>query len=70
MNNLLSFINRMNIVVWIVGIFIAHMLLYMLLGTATWLATSLLATAVYAAVLLVLKLVAKRYEDNNKEKAR
>lgn len=70
MNNLLSFINRMNIVAWVIGIFVAHMLMYLLLGTRTWLATALLAAAVYAAVLLVLKLVARRYQTNDREKAR
>ncbi|CAJ1004071.1 MULTISPECIES: hypothetical protein [Bacillales] len=63
MRSLVAFINRMNIGIWLLGIFVAHVLLYLLLGTATWLATSLLATAFYGLVLLVAKLVASRYGD-------
>ena len=32
MRNLVSFISRMNILVWILGIFVGHALLYLLLG--------------------------------------
>jgi hypothetical protein len=63
LRSLVSFINRMNIWVWLLGIFAAHALLYLFLGTATWLATSLLATAFYGIVLLVAKLVAGRYGE-------
>jgi hypothetical protein len=63
LRSLVSFINRMNIWVWLLGIFAAHALLYLFLGTDTWLATSLLATAFYGIVLLVVKLVAGRYGD-------
>jgi O-antigen ligase len=63
LRSLVSFINRMNIWVWLLGIFAAHALLYLFLGTATWMATALLATAFYGIVLLVAKLVAGRYGD-------
>jgi len=68
MRGFASFFNRMNIWWWLLGIFVAHVLLYLALGTATWLATSLLATAFYGIILLVGKLIASRYPD--KEKSR
>lgn len=67
MRNLIGFINRMNIFLWIVGIFAGHAALYLVLGTDTWLATTFLATAFYGAVLLVVKMVTKRYAGD-KEK--
>jgi uncharacterized membrane protein len=69
LRNLVAFISRMNILVWILGIFVGHALLYLLLGTDTWLATSLLATAFYAVVLLIARLAVRRYADD-KEKIR
>lgn len=68
LRSLMTFLNRMNIFVWLSGIFIAHAALYLVLGTATWLATSLLATAFYGIILLVGKLIASRYPD--KEESR
>lgn len=68
LRSLMTFFNRMNIMVWLVGIFVAHAALYLVLGTATWLATSLLATAFYGIILLVGKLIASRYPD--KEESR
>ncbi|USG64860.1 hypothetical protein NDK47_22475 [Brevibacillus ruminantium] len=68
MRSLYSFINRINVFVWLVVIFAAHALLYLILGTRSWLATSLLATAFYGIVLLVAKLVASRYEDREESK--
>ncbi|QQE73871.1 hypothetical protein KDJ56_18660 [Brevibacillus composti] len=68
MRNLMAFLNRMNVFVWLIGIFLAHALLYLFLGTVTWLATSLLATAFYGIVLLIGKLVASRYEDRGEIK--
>jgi len=65
MNGFISFFNRLNIWYWLLGIFIVHILLYLALGTDTWLATSLLATAFYGVLLLVGKLIASRY--GNKE---
>lgn len=61
--SLMTYLNRMNILAWLLGIFVAHMVLYLMLGTATWLATSLLATAFYGIVLLIGKMVASRYAD-------
>jgi membrane protein YdbS with pleckstrin-like domain len=69
LRNLVAWINRMNILVWVLGIFVGHALLYLLLGTDTWMATSLMATAFYAIVLLIAKLAVKRY-DVDKEKIR
>ncbi|UFJ41205.1 hypothetical protein LOK74_01210 [Brevibacillus humidisoli] len=69
MANVWTYIDRMNLFGWVLGIFIAHVLLYVLLGTDTWLATSLLAASVYAVVLTVLKIVAKRYvEEDEKDR--
>lgn len=68
LRSLMTFLNRMNILYWLLGIFAAHALLYLLLGTRTWLATSLLATAFYGVLLLVGKLIASRYPD--KEESR
>ncbi|WP_139492338.1 hypothetical protein [Brevibacillus dissolubilis] len=64
MAGLMNFFERMNVWMWILGIFIAHALLYILLGTDNWLATTLLATSVYAVALLVLKVVARRFTQN------
>ena len=68
MRGFATFFNRMNIWWWLLGIFVAHALLYLVLGTDTWLATSLLATAFYGIILLVGKLIASRYPD--KEESR
>jgi hypothetical protein len=43
---------NMNIWMWIGVVFVAHLLMYYTLGTVSWFATSLLATAVWAIVLL------------------
>ncbi|WP_236692990.1 hypothetical protein [Aneurinibacillus tyrosinisolvens] len=45
----------MNLIMWIVLIFLAHAALYLFLGTPHWLATTLLATAVWAAVLVLFR---------------
>jgi hypothetical protein len=60
LRNLMAFVNRMNLLVWILGIFVGHALMYLLLGTDTWVYTSFLATVFYAVVLFVLKLAARR----------
>jgi hypothetical protein len=57
----------MNLLVWVLGIFVGHALMYLLLGTDTWLFTSFLATAVYAAVLYVAKLAARRMVPDQEE---
>lgn len=67
MRALVLFIHRMNIMVWLLGILAGHALLYLLLGTDSWLATSLLATAFYGIVLLVAKLAARRFIDDREE---
>lgn len=67
MRNLALFLNRMNMLVWLLGIFAGHALLYLLLGTDTWLATALLATAFYGIVLLVARLAFRRYAEDREE---
>lgn len=52
MDSLLQALARANLPVWLLLIFGGHAALYLALGTRTWLSTSLLATAFYAAVLL------------------
>jgi uncharacterized membrane protein YeaQ/YmgE (transglycosylase-associated protein family) len=60
----------MNIFVWILGLFVAHALMYLLLGTDTWLATSLLAAAVWGAALLLIKFAARRWSGEEEEMRR
>ncbi|WP_126425303.1 hypothetical protein [Brevibacillus marinus] len=67
MANLWSFFDKMNLFVWVLALFAAHLLLYLLLGTDTWLTTSLLAAAVYAVALLLLKIVARRFVEGEKK---
>ncbi|MBN6185611.1 hypothetical protein JQN58_01255 [Aneurinibacillus sp. BA2021] len=50
----------MNLSVWIALIFVAHLLMYYALGTPAWLATSLLATLVWAVVLIVAQAFVKQ----------
>lgn len=54
------FIDTIKLGVWLTLIFLFHMLLYLALGTDTWLTASLLATAAYGIVIWLLKQVAKR----------
>ncbi|MGE5704570.1 MAG: hypothetical protein ACM32O_18740 [Clostridia bacterium] len=69
MGDIMRYISKMNLVVWIIGVFIAHLLLYLTLGTASWGWTALLATAVWAAVLIVAKVAAGRWlEEQEKVK--
>jgi energy-coupling factor transporter transmembrane protein EcfT len=67
LRTVVSFIHRMNILVWLLGILAGHALLYLLLGTDTWLATALLATAFYGIVLLVAKLAVRRFGDDREK---
>ncbi|MGC5325887.1 hypothetical protein [Brevibacillus sp. SYSU BS000544] len=60
MNTFWVFMSRMNLIGWIVGAFVAHVVMYLLLGTDTWLSTSFLATAVWAVVLYALKVSGKK----------
>ncbi len=64
MNAFWTFFQQMNLFAWILGVFVAHAALYLLLGTPTWLSTTLLATAVWAAALFALKLAARRRVEN------
>ncbi|NGQ96660.1 hypothetical protein G3578_15965 [Brevibacillus sp. SYP-B805] len=64
MRQLLAYVGRMNILAWFLGLFVAHAALYLLLGTATWLSTSLLAAAVWGAVLLLVRWGVRRWAGN------
>ncbi|AMA74718.1 hypothetical protein ACH33_10915 [Aneurinibacillus sp. XH2] len=46
-------VRPVNLFVWIVVIFAAHLAMYYALGTPSWIATSLLATFVWTIVLLI-----------------
>jgi membrane protein YdbS with pleckstrin-like domain len=45
--------SAMNLLTWVALIFAAHLLMYYALGTPSWFVTSILATLVWAAVLVV-----------------
>ncbi|MFC4767084.1 hypothetical protein [Effusibacillus consociatus] len=55
-----SFIDTMKLGVWLVLIFLFHMLLYLALRTDTWFLTALMATATYGAAFVLLKAIGKR----------
>lgn len=58
---------RMNLLTWVLGLFIAHALMYLMLGTDSWMATTLLATSVWGFVLFILKVVAKSVQQDEEE---
>lgn len=60
MDGLRQFVARMNLPVWLVGIFAGHAAMYLMLGTATWFTTALLATAFYGVVLFLLRSLGRR----------
>lgn len=62
--NLLSFVERMNLILWLTVIFVFHLALYLILGTDDWLFATVAATATYAAVLFLLKSLARRRTKN------
>ncbi|WP_310229663.1 hypothetical protein [Brevibacillus nitrificans] len=68
LHSVMRFFNRMNALVWLAGIFVAHAALYIALGTATWFTTALLATCFYGAVILVGKLIGNYYKDKEESK--
>ncbi|MBL0385320.1 hypothetical protein JJB07_01560 [Tumebacillus sp. ITR2] len=59
MNGWYGFINRMNLLLWITVILLAHLMLYLFLGTDHWLFATIAATAVYSVILLSLKVLAR-----------
>lgn len=67
MRSLMNFFLRANILAWIIGLFVAHLVMYVSLGTPTWFATSLLAASVYAVIFMVMKMVAQRYRERERE---
>ncbi|MCR8980489.1 hypothetical protein [Brevibacillus laterosporus] len=67
MRSLMNFFQRANLLAWIIGLFIAHIVMYLSLGTPTWFATSLLAVSVYAVFFMVMKMVAQRYNEKERE---
>ncbi|WP_235828060.1 hypothetical protein [Brevibacillus migulae] len=60
MDNVFRFLRRMNVLAWVLGLFVAHALFYLLIGTDNWLTAALLAAAVYGVLLMVLRMVARR----------
>ncbi|TCP57621.1 hypothetical protein EV586_10265 [Tumebacillus sp. BK434] len=64
MNGILSFVERMNLLLWLAVIFVFHLVLYLTLGTDNWLIATVLATGTYAAVFVLLK----AYVRNNKKR--
>jgi hypothetical protein len=54
------FIDTIKLGVWLTLIFLFHMLLYLALGTDTWLTTTVWVTGIYGAVIWLLKQIAKR----------
>lgn len=64
MDSFFRFFERMNLLVWGLGLFLAHAIMYFMMGTRTWLTTALLAAAVWTGVLFIVKAVAKRYVTN------
>ena len=62
--NLVSFVERMNVLLWLTVIFVFHLALYLFLGTERWLFATLAATATYAAVLFLLKATVRRRNKN------
>ncbi|QDX92584.1 hypothetical protein JNUCC42_21955 [Brevibacterium sp. JNUCC-42] len=67
MRSLMNFFLRVNLLAWIIGLFVAHLVMYVSLGTPTWFATSLLAVSVYAVFFMVMKMVAQRYIERERE---
>ncbi|GED16100.1 hypothetical protein [Aneurinibacillus migulanus] len=43
----------MNLLIWIAVILVVHLIMYYALGTPAWIATSVLATLVWAAALVI-----------------
>ncbi|PWK16383.1 hypothetical protein [Tumebacillus permanentifrigoris] len=60
MNGFYNFIERMNVLLWLTVVALAHLLLYLLLGTDHWLFATLAATVTYGALFLLLKSVVRR----------
>lgn len=60
MNGFYRFVDRMNIGYWLLGIFIFHLALYLILRSDHWIFATIAATATYAVLLSYLKSVARR----------
>ncbi|MEW9668949.1 hypothetical protein [Ammoniphilus sp. 3BR4] len=50
----------MNLLGWIGIIFVTHVALYFVLGTDNWVSTAMLATAVWAGALYVIRFVMRQ----------
>lgn len=57
--SLLRYIAKINILLWILGFFIFHALLYFFLGTPNWLFTTFFATLTWAIILLIVRGVSR-----------
>lgn len=54
----------MHLLMWIVLIFAVHLLMYYALGTPAWIITSLLATLVWAVVLIIAQALLKQRQKS------
>jgi Na+-driven multidrug efflux pump len=71
MQAIMRYISQMNLVLWVAGIFAAHLLLYLLLGTANWVWTALMATVVWAIVLTIARVASRKWiDEQDSEKSR
>jgi len=66
MDGFFRFVGRMNLLIWILGIFAAHALMYFFLGTASWLLTAFIATVTWGTGLYVLKMISRYVTERQK----
>lgn len=67
MNAFVRFLFNLNVIAWIIGIFIFHGLLYFFLGTEHWFVVTLSATAVWAVAVLILKGIGRAMTKEKEE---
>ena len=60
MNGFYNFVDRMNLGLWLIGIFVFHLILYLMLKTDHWIFATIAATATYAVLFSFLKMVVRR----------
>lgn len=53
----------MNLWFWVAILFVGHLALYYYLGTENWVLTATLATAVWAGVLMLIRLMYRRRRE-------
>lgn len=59
MNGFFRYMAEINVVIWILGLFLFHGFLYFLLGTPNWLGVTSLAAGTWALALVVLKAIGR-----------